>query len=389
MRSRTWIFLAVLCSVLLSALSTGGQIYWLFSLVMISMIALSLISVLVACCTLSLTYTVSDPQVRRGDFLILQVQIHHSSPLPIAPVQLRFFSPHATTPLDARISAVPFRRTQCRQRFECPHVGVYLTGITHYAISDVFGLLSIQRKPNIDPLAATVLPTTFPVRPLLFSPGESGNEAMARAADDATSPADVRPYQDGDDLKRVHWKLTMRKRELMVRRFEEPEHPDALILMNCAPPTEDPELAYSLRDALCETAASLVVEQVQAGHVVRMPLIGSHVQEVACESLSDLPAALNALASTPFDATDRFERALELETRRLRRTGGTVIITSRLDSNTADRMMRIRRMGPRTRLYFVHDGPLSEDIDNLLSRLQQHDIEVETIALVVEEVDAG
>ncbi|MCL2811175.1 MAG: DUF58 domain-containing protein [Clostridia bacterium] len=382
MRTRTWFFTMVMISCLLAALSTGGQMYWLFFLVMACMGVLALISALLAWGTLSITYVLSSPQVVRGNNLSLQVNLRHSAPLPVAPVLLRFFAPDARLPLDVRVAIRPFRRTQCRQTFPCPHVGVYPTGLTHYGVSDVFGLFLLKRKPGVPPVHATVLPSTFPVRPLLFSPGESGNEAITRAKDDATSPADVRAYQYGDELKRVHWKLSMRKQELMIRRFEEPEHPDALILMNCAPPTEDEELAYFLRDALCETAASLAVDQVKAGHIVRMPLLGANAREVACENISELPALLDALAHAPFDGTDRFERVLELETRRMRRTGGTVVITSRMDSQVADMLMRIRRMGPRTRLYYVYDGVLPEETDMLLLRLEKHDIEVETLVLM-------
>ncbi len=384
MKTRSWIFVVTAVSCLLAALSTGGRLYWLFFGLMASMAALALLSVLLAWVTFSMSYVLSSPQVTRGGNLSLLVNLRHSAPLPIAPVLLRFFAPDSSAPLDVYVNAKPFRRTQCRQTFPCPHVGVYPAGITFYGISDVFGLFLFKRRPPLEPVRATVLPSTFPVRPLLFAPGESGNDAIARATDDATSPADTRAYQHGDELKRVHWKLSMRKRELMVRRFEEPEHPDALLLMNCAPPTEDAELAYFLRDALCETAASLAMDQVKAGHVVRMPLLGAHAREVSCESVAELPALLDALAHAPFDGTDRFERVLELETRRLRRTGGTVIITSRLDSRVADMILRIRRMGPRTRIYYVYDGPLPEEADGLLLRLEKHDIEVETLALVAE-----
>jgi len=382
MRTRTWLFAMVMASCLLAALSTGGRMYWLFLLMMVCMAALALISALLAWATLTITYVLSSPQVTRGDSISLQVNLIHSAPLPVAPVSLRFIAPDARLPLDVYLAAKPFRRTQCRQSFPCPHVGVYPAGITCCGISDVFGLFLFKRKPGLEPVHATVVPAAFPVRPLLFAPGESGNDAIARATDDATSPADIRAYQYGDELKRVHWKLTMRKRELVVRRFEEPEHPDALILMNCAPPTEDDELAYYLRDALCETAASLAMDQVKAGHLVRMPLLGARAREVSCEDISELPALLDALAHAPFDGTDRFERVLELETRRMRRTGGTAVITSRLDSPIADMLMRIRRMGPRTRLYYVYDGELPDETDALLLNLERHDIEVETLALV-------
>ena len=82
---------------------------------------------------------------------------------------------------------------------------------------------------------------------------------MARATEDISSPSDIRSYAPGDPMKKIHWKLSLRKQELLVRRFEEPAQPEALILMDCAPPmAEDPELAADLKDALLETAASLL-----------------------------------------------------------------------------------------------------------------------------------
>ncbi len=381
MKGRALIFVLVMASCLLAALSTGGSIYWLFFLVLAVMGGLSLLSVLIAWATLSCSHALPEARVQRTGEITLLATVQHSAPLPIAPVLLRVVVPDAAGPMDVRLAVIPFRRTQLTQQLFCPHVGEYPVGLVYCAVSDVFGLFSLRKKASQGMLSAIVIPCTFPVRPLTFAPGDSGNDLMARATDDATSPADVRAYQDGDELKRVHWKLTMRKRELMVRRFEEPARPDALILMNCAPPTDDPEASYTVRDALCETAASLAEAQLAQGNIVRMPLLSAHAQEVQCDNAAELPFVLDALAHVPFDGTDRFERVLLLETRRMRRTGGTVVITSRMDARTADMLLRIRRMGPRTRLYLIHEPPIAAELDMLLSNLERNDIEIETISL--------
>ena len=54
-----------------------------------------------------------------------------------------------------------------------------------------------------------------------------GPEFISRAAEDNASPSGVRKWQDGDELKKVHWKLTLKKREVMVRTYY-PVDADAL-----------------------------------------------------------------------------------------------------------------------------------------------------------------
>ena len=86
-------------------------------------------------------------------------------------------------------------------------------------------------------------------------------ETMRRAMEDPSSPNDFRAYQQGDPLKRIHWKMSARKRELIVKQFEEPALPDALVMLDTSPPQlaegmPEDQSAF-LKDALLETAASV------------------------------------------------------------------------------------------------------------------------------------
>lgn len=77
-----------------------------------------------------------------------------------------------------------------------------------------------------------------------------------------------------------------------------------------------------------------------------------------------------------FSETDRFERVLILETRRMRKTGCTVIITARLNGSIVDAIIRMRRMGPYVRLYLVTFTPDDPRVLPMISKLQQATVEV-------------
>lgn len=387
MRARTWLFLLVMGLNLVWALSTGGRIYLLFFTVMAVMLVLALISVLLTRLTLSTECTLPEPWATRGSEVDLVVEIGHRCPLPVAPVLLTVLPPDNGPPIESRVQTPLFARAKCRQRLYCPHVGTYLVGISMVTLSDVFSLFTVRVRLREAQRALMVRPQVSELRPLRFSPGEVENYMMARATEDTTEPADTRAWQEGDPLKRVHWKLSMRRRELLVRTFEEPMRPDALVLVNCEPLPGDPETAHVLRDVLCENAASIASAQLTAGNPVRLPLIGTRTRDITTSNPMEMVRILDALAEEDFRANRQFELVMLMELRRIRRTGAVAILTASLTGNIADAAMQMRRMGPYTRLYLVHAEPLTEEQEGLLNRLEKYDIEVETIALVNDYVE--
>ena len=203
---------------------------------------------------------------------------------------------------------------------------------------------------------------------------------MARATEDLSAPSDIRSYQQGDAIKKIHWKLSLRKGELMVRKFDEPILQDILILMDCSRPPSwgHPQAEADLRDALLETTASVLAAQSATDHQYRLPLHGSHPVDV--DKRMGLSIALDYLSRVDFSDTDRFERVLAMESRRLRKVGCVVVIAARLNIPMVDIMVRMHRTGPNIRLYLITFAPEDENVLPLISRLKQSGIEVSYVA---------
>ena len=227
-----------------------------------------------------------------------------------------------------------------------------------------------------------MLPVPFEVEPLTFAPGDMGVETMKRAMEDPSSPSDFRSYQAGDPLKRIHWKMSARKQEVMIRQFEEPALPDALVLMDTSPPRipegmEPEKLAY-LKDAVLETAASVVKGQINLENPVRLPIVGDRPMEYM--GTMGLPILLEELARCTFNETEKFERLILMHMVDLRKTGAVVIITTRLTSVLVDLIGRMKRMGPNVRLYLVSYEIKDPTVQDLVARLQQRSVEVNYVS---------
>src|ERR1700689_4782921 len=99
--------------------------------------------------------------------------------------------------------------------------GKFTIGPLRVRVADAFGLVEISRSfsttstlvvtPKIYPLPRATAPSSW------LGEGDGGMRTISAVGEDDAAP---RLYQDGDGLRRVHWKSTARYGELMVRREE-------------------------------------------------------------------------------------------------------------------------------------------------------------------------
>jgi len=368
--------LAVFLMLLAVAVCTGSQLFLLLSLLILLVCAGAFLSVLLASATMEVDGALSETTIRRGDNLALALRIRHRGVLPIAPILLELADPAGSSGREIRLKNQPHRVQSLRLPLHASHVGVFSVGLHAVVVEDLLRLVSKRIPLEQTSYELVVLPQTFEVQPLKLAPGDPGSEIMARATEDLNAPSDIRNYQPGDAMKKIHWKLSLRKGELMVRKFDEPILQDVLILMDCSRPPSwgHPQAEADIRDALLETAASVLTARFASDHSFRLPLLGSHPVDV--EKSMGLPIALDYLARVDFSETDRFERVLSMESSRLRKVGCVVVISARLNVTMVDIMIRMHRTGPNILLYLVTFAPEDENVLPLISRLKQSGLEV-------------
>lgn len=376
MRCRIVLPLIVAGALLAAGLSTGNAIFYSAALLVAALLLFGFLGVWWAARTLTITALLTDTTVRRGEDVALDISVRYRGVIPIAPLAVEITAGPDRPAQTLKLDGMPGAQQKLTLTFHAAHVGVTRPGVKRVVISDLLGLFTVEKTPRMQGGELIVLPLPFDVGELTYAAGDSGTESMARASEDITSPAEVRTYQQGDAMKKIHWKLSMRKQELMVRRFEAPVMPDALILLDCSRPPRmaDENAQLDLRDALLETAASVMHQNIQTDHPAKLPIHGDHPIEL--DKGMGIQVVLEALARVDFSAPDKFDRMLMLEMRRMRKVGCTVVVSARLNSRMVDVMVAMRRMGPCMRLYLITFDPDDQTKLPLISKLQSEGIEV-------------
>jgi uncharacterized protein (DUF58 family) len=130
--------------------------------------------------------------------------------------------------------------------------------VTH---GDVFGtvrttaLLGEQAEVAVWP---TVVPLPAPNDVLVGEPDRVALGARSPSTDDAA----LRDYREGDDLRRVHWRSSARRGDLVVRSDERAGMRPVSVLMDL--PMRGASLEWTI-----SLAASMALAMLEAGHPVR------------------------------------------------------------------------------------------------------------------------
>lgn len=156
--------------------------------------------------------------------------------------------------------------------------GIYHVGPLRTRISDPFGLAEFEHS-----LAGRTRVVATPrIIPLGGLPGGSGlgigEEGSSRLrAGHGNDDMMVRDYRQGDDMRRVHWKSTARRDELMVRVEERPWHGGISILLDRRSAAHRGSGAKSSLEWAVSAAASMCTHLHQHGQQVRLLTEDSHV----------------------------------------------------------------------------------------------------------------
>ncbi len=106
------------------------------------------------------------------------------------------------------------------------------TGPLALTLTDPLGI-STRRFESGEHAEALVYPTVFPIKPPPRLPGNTFDAVrrspMAQSGDELYG---LRPFQRGDDPRRIHWRSSAHHDELIVRQFEEFSHTHTTVLLD-------------------------------------------------------------------------------------------------------------------------------------------------------------
>ncbi len=212
-------------------------------------------------------------------------------------------------------------------------------------LGDPFGMCEVTRSfTATDPMV--VVPRTWPLAggPTGGQWGGTGEALQGMAAASGEHDVAIREYRQGDDLRRVHWRSTARRGELMVRRDEQPRQMRASVLLDARAgahrgdgPTSSFEWAVSM---VASAAAHLSARR----YAVRLLVEDSPTAWTSPSGGSGAGALLDRLAGVRLQSDDELA-ALTAALHRSHGDGVVVAVLGEVSEELARALAASRRPG--------------------------------------------
>ncbi|MBR3929608.1 MAG: DUF58 domain-containing protein [Clostridia bacterium] len=372
MTARTINFILIMAAMALVALTIGSSALLRIAVSMLIMLILSLLSAVWGLMTAKVSFAADVKRIERGASAGYRMIARYTSFIPLG--SLIFVS---TDGRETVFEMLPYQAKNIKAIQTFKHRGVYTLGEGRVYAFDMFGLFALSKKVKAAGENIVVVPKKMEFDAPKIKTVDVGPETRRRFQDDASAPSGVRDWRDGDSLKRVHWKLTMktydpslRNLRPMVRTYDEAARPDTVVLTDLSKIDAVEEWAKYAEDGVCEASYGAAYSLLEGENRVRMVLAGNTPMEVEGESAMEAEGFLDALANAAFDGREPFEQAIYESARHPERTGMVIAVTAKMTMRVVDALTRIgETTGIQMMAVWITDQRRA-DTDQMLSRLE-------------------
>jgi len=218
-------------------------------------------------------------------------------------------------------------------------------------IEDPFGLERVE-QPLDSPGALLVYPRLVDLD-RLFSEGgtrsHDGRQLLLRRPSGFDLHS-VREYEHGDSLRKVHWRSTARRAQLMVKELEDSPRDEAAIVLDADP---DAVVGESF-DVQVRAAGSLLLSHVRRGRRAVLVVNGARAEQQGVRSAdSDWRQALDLLAAVEPEPGPPLAAVLSDQASAVARSLELAVVTASLQPRLVERLVERALASGNVSLVFV------------------------------------
>jgi len=281
-----------------------------------------------------------------------------------ASIRVRFYSSFSSIGgLDdgTEYELLPGTGIQKQTSLVCRYRGEYEVGIKRVEMQDYFRLLRLSYH-NREALRVVVKPNLVQLEELrgVDFPDVPARDSMFHRTEPDVL---VRRYEQGDDLRRIHWKASARSGELLSRGYVGEERDGVGLLMGTWRCSEEPKQYLPIENKMLEVTLALALFFAKKKISLRTLHLSGELTERSIFGMEQFEGYYAALSGAEFREEYREEAFLEAAVARQELFAlRTVFLVLQDWTDAAEGMVRLLSENHvYTVVYLVHDGELRKN----------------------------
>lgn len=205
----------------------------------------------------------------------ISIQVNNPSLFPISNIgvtisyrntfsnQHKYYKQEFNLSIDGRSS------TTATCNLKSSHAGNLDISLSKVRVYDYLKIFSLK-KVNLGQIKVAVLPSYYELTEDYFKNRckmqiESDYYSAIKSGDDPSEVFTIREYREGDRPQRIHWKLSLKQDQLMIKDFSDPLNCSVVVIVDLGFPKDDN--ALEAIDGLLECALSLSYSFMLKGQI--------------------------------------------------------------------------------------------------------------------------
>lgn len=384
MKKNRVIIFTIMFLALTFGLYTGDKIYFIVFSVLLIMVLYALAMVIWIIIDFKYLQTIEPTILHKEESATLKIEIHNDTPF-IYPYMMVYF----ITPLDSieksekekMLSVLPFDLEIIQEKCTCHIRGKYPVGITRIKVRDIFGIFKfnivLSKKSYFKQLYITVYPRVLdiPHLPIPLAQIEGTTRNRLISTQEPSSVSDIREYEYGDPLKKIHWNISSKYQDIYVKNYEISVEQQILIFLDTTPYPIDGICKYEVEDQMIECTVSIINHLLNRAIPIELIMYNGDRLELGGENLHDFPYIYNFLAPLSFEGRFSIEQILTMEQSNMDMNSNTILITHNINSELFNRMCILKQVGIYPMLFLIEDFKHKDyDMDDIIKQLNEKGI---------------
>lgn len=383
------LYICLFAAALVFAYFNGGRIPYMFLYTMLLLPAFSVLYTLIIYMRFKLGQDLDKRFVTKGDRVSFLFSINNEDFLLYPYLKVSLYGSDTIFENQYQIrnfSLPPFSGRNYAFELQCNYRGNYEIGIDSVEIEDFFGLIKLRYNVG-EPKYVTVYPKIVYLEKFhLRTDFMSEVHSMLNTRDeDMTTISEIRKYQYGDSMKRIHWKLTARTQELMVRKFQSTSETNTLLLLDLRKNHYSPGENIMLEDKLIEAVVAVLYYCLNKWIPVELVFFSESLHSIQAKNHLMFNEIYETLARVRFSDDIAVEDLLEIYTETAPKNSNIVVFTSNLGYGLYNQLCKTLDSGYNVSLVYISPekitGTRDQEIENILTSLPEIGIKSYRIGL--------
>lgn len=265
------------------------------------------------------------------------------------------------------VSLFPTEREIIKSNIVAKYRGIYDLGPIDIEVSDALGVVT-RRHTIYSNTSFKVYPRVYDLENLNLKSMQSYGtlSTKQKAYEDNTSVSDIRKYSPGDSIKRIHWKVSAKKRSLLVKNYEMTGSAAAYIFLDFKRNGFRGDSERDLEERAVETATSIISYMLKNSVSIEMFINSSMAHYTRGRDIKELKNFMDILCEIKSDGYKTMKDVLEKRIKLLSKGSSVIVITGNINEEEARIYGSIKAMGYEVILIYISDYPIDGNIRSIM-----------------------